>query len=368
MASKKFILVGAKAEGEILKQYGYGGVLTLSNGLVDYAHKVGFEIEVINTLRPVLGHVTLLERIKAGIGRAFELFTLLRADKWDGVIIFSGAGWSFFERILLSLICKIYRVQCVFFMVDGWFLNVQNKPYLMRLLIGFLLRTPHKLAASGTNWVKFFRGLGVRDGNIVSVHYWLPKLFDVAEKPKVLQPGEPIRFVFIGWMIKEKGVYEILASLEILLKEYKFHFTFIGGGTLLESVRETIRVSGWEPSVSALGWLPPEQFDKAVSAAHVFVLPSYAEGFPMSLIEAMTKGMPSICTDVGGISDSLHDGVNGFLVPPKNVQALKKAMEFYICNPEYVTRHSLATLEIVRANHDADRNCNFLFNSFQETK
>lgn len=362
--SKKIILVGAKAEGDVLKQYGYGGVLTLSNGLVDYAHKVGLDIEVINTLRSAFGHVTLLERLKAGLARSYGLFRYLQADKPVGVIIFSGAGWSFYERIALSVICRIFRVRCIYFIVDGWFLSIRNKSFLKRLWVGLLLKTPTKLAASGSNWVKLFGELGIKDKNVVTIHYWLPKLFEVVDKPKTLLAGETIKFVFVGWMIKEKGLHEILASLERLLKKYKFSFTFIGGGRLLESVRETIRVSGWEVSVSALGWLPPEQIDKELSAAHVFVLPSYAEGFPMSLIEAMTKGMPAICTDVGGISDSLHDDVNGFLIPPKDPQALKTAMEFYIRNPEAVLRHSLATLEIVRTNHDADSNCGLLFNSF----
>lgn len=362
MGSNKYILVGAKAEGEVVKQY--GGVLTLSNGLVDYASKVGFDIEVINTLRPGFEHQSLLKRINAGVARAYELIALVLADRPAGAIIFSGAGWSFYERIVLSAICRIFRVRCIFFITDGWFPGIRNKSLLQRLWVGLLLKIPNKLAASGSNWVKLFKELWVKDKNIVTIHYWLPKLLEVVNKPKTLLAGEPIRFVFVGWMIKEKGVNEILASLKILLEKHNFGFTFIGGGTMLDIAQETIKASGWEPYISALGWMSPEQIDKELSAAHVFVLPSYAEGFPMSLIEAMTKGMPAICTDVGGISDSLHDGVNGLLIPPKDVQALVRAMEFYICNPDAVLRHSLVTLAIVRENHDADKNCGQLFNSF----
>jgi glycosyltransferase involved in cell wall biosynthesis len=60
----------------------------------------------------------------------------------------------------------------------------------------------------------------------------------------------------------------------------------------------------------------------------------------------------------------LHDGVNGLLIPPNDVQALVRAMESYIINPDSVFKHSLATLAIVRENHDADKNCRQLFNSF----
>ncbi len=359
---RKFVLVGAKADGGVIKQH--GGVLTLSNGLVDYASRTGLEIEVINTLRSGFDHQPLVERIRSGIGRALVLFKLLLNDKYDGVIVFSGAGWSFYERVFLAFICKLLRAPCAFFIVDGWFLNVRGKTILIRIWIGLLLKIPCKLAASGSNWVSLFSELGVRESKIITIRYWLPNQFRVVETPKILSASEPARFVFVGWMIKEKGIDEILAALEILLKKYQFSFTFIGGGTLLDYVRETVSFSVWEANVSVLGWQSPEQIEQALSSAHVFVLPSYAEGFPMSLIEAMSKGLPAICTDVGGISDSLHDGINGFLIPPKNVDALTKAMEFYICNHDIVSEHSSATLEIVRENHDADLNCSSLFNIF----
>jgi glycosyltransferase involved in cell wall biosynthesis len=362
MQNKRFILVGGKAEGDTAKLH--GGVLTLSNGLVDYARRGGFDVEVINTLRSVFQHKPFLGRIKSGLGHAYQLIGLLRVGNHSGVIIFSGAGWGFYERVLLSAICRIFRVPDIFFVVDGWFLDIRKRSFIRRAWTGFLLRIPCTLAASGSNWVDCFRGLGVGADRLVTIRYWLPRSHRLAEGPKVVLPGETLRFIFVGWMIKEKGLYEILASLKALLAEYRFNFTFIGGGTLLESVRETIRVAGWETNVSAPGWVSQEQLDSELSASHVFVLPSYAEGFPMSLIEAMTNGMPAICTNVGGISDSLRDGVNGFLIPPKDVQALKRAMEFYIRNPEMVPKHSLAALEIVRANHDADTNCQLLFDSF----
>lgn len=366
MDAKKFVLIGAKVEpGGVVH---HGGVLTLSNGLVDYATRAGFEVEVINTLRSGFEYQSLLDRVKSGIVRAYKLFKIFLDDKPVGVIIFSGAGWSFYERLLLSFICRMFRVQNVFLIVDGWFLDVRTKSLLKRIWTGLLLKIPHRLAASGSNWVRLFRELKVEDGNVITIRYWLPKLFRVVDQPKRKSEGEPLRFVFVGWMIKEKGIFEILAALEMLLKEYRFSFTFIGGGTLLDSVREKVSISEWGDNVQVSGWQSPEQIDLALSSAHVFVLPSYAEGFPMSLIEAMTKGLPAICTNVGAISDSLHNGVNGFLIPPEDVHALKNAMEFYICNPDAVYTHSSATLEIVRENHDADRNCSLLFNSFSVCK
>lgn len=364
MSLRKYILVGAKVSSNEIKKYGYGGVLTLSNGLLDYAREIGVEVQVINTIQPADSDVAFLKRLKNGLSRIFELISCLQSEKRHGVVIFSGSGWSFYERIFLALICRFCRVKCIFFIVDGWFFNVQRKPFLMRILIGYLLRIPYKLAASGSNWEELYKDLGVAEKNIVTIRYWLPKSFAISEKPKVPRSGDMVDFVFVGWIVKEKGIYEILAALEILLKSYTFTFTFIGGGSLLETIRGKIEASRWESCVFAPGRLSSDQLDSVFSVANIFVLPSYAEGFPMSLIEAMSNGMPAICTDVGSISDSLHDGENGFLIPPYNVAALISAMEFYINRPDSIFNHSMVTLEVVKENHDANRNCRKMFDSF----
>ena len=217
--------------------------------------------------------------------------------------------------------------------------------------------------ASGSNWKILFSELGVKDSRIVTIHYWLPKSFPVSLKPKMLSANEFPKFIFVGWMIKEKGVREILAALDSLIDEYSFTFTFVGAGPMLDYVIESIRNSKWESRVFAKGWLSNQQKEMELSTSHVFILPSYAEGFPMSLIEALSFGLPAICSDVGGISDSLHDGENGFLIPPKNIPALKEAMEFYIKNPNILIKHSLKSLEVVRGNHEVEMNCKKLFDT-----
>jgi glycosyltransferase involved in cell wall biosynthesis len=97
--------------------------------------------------------------------------------------------------------------------------------------------------------------------------------------------------------------------------------------------------------------------------ADVFVLPSYAEGFPNALLEAMARGLPAICTDVGGVSDSLHHEINGFLIPPRNVDALVEAMSCYLRDTSLVERQSSETIKIVAKNHDRVANCKLLFSA-----
>ena len=89
---------------------------------------------------------------------------------------------------------------------------------------------------------------------------------------------------------------------------------------------ETARL-GLDSNVSWAGFLAGEQKASAYAQADVFVLPSYAEGLPMALLEAMAWGLPAICTPVGSIPKQVHDGVEGFLVQPGDVAHLARAIE-----------------------------------------
>ncbi len=93
----------------------------------------------------------------------------------------------------------------------------------------------------------------------------------------------------------------------------------------------------------------------------VFFLPSYFEGFPNALLEAMARGLAAVCTDVGAVPDAVDDGVNGFLVPPKDTMALVTAIEHYLRSPELVREHGRAGLARVAHFHDRDANLKRLF-------
>lgn len=359
----KYILVGANPiECASLHP---GGLLTLSIGLLDYAKRQGYCIEIINTARSGLVYEPIMRRLKFGADRALSLFHKLRAGDCDGVIIFSGAGFSFYERIILSIICKWFGVNDLFVIVDGWFIKVSSANFIKRNWIGLLLRIPNKLAASGSRWSDLFRELGIKSNRVARINYWLSESFLISENPKAVTASRLIGFIFVGWMIREKGVFELLAAIEKLRKVYNFSFTFIGGGPLLEDVRKKIADEGWAEDVSALGWVLDDKLQNILSSADVFVLPSYAEGFPMSLIEAFSKGLPAICSDVGGISDSLQNGVNGYLIPPKQVEPLIVAMERYLKNPQLISEHSRAALKIAKTNHDAKANCTLCFDALK---
>lgn len=113
------------------------------------------------------------------------------------------------------------------------------------------------------------------------------------------------------------------------------------------------------------GWMEAGEVRRFLDDMDVFVLPSYYEGFPNALLEAMARGLAVVCTDVGAVPDAVDDGVNGFLVPPKDTAALATAIEHYLRSPELVRDHGRAGLARVTRFHDRDANLKRLFDCLE---
>ena len=142
--------------------------------------------------------------------------------------------------------------------------------------------------------------------------------------------GKPVEVLFVGWMIEAKGVRELLQAARALPDA---HFTLIGPPE--PSFTATI-----EAELAAVGdrlRVLPVQSRGEVFAhyrdADVFVLPTWREGFPNVVIEAMAMGLPVVATPVGAIAEIFEDGRSGLLVPVRDAAALEAALRRLIESP-----------------------------------
>jgi len=149
---------------------------------------------------------------------------------------------------------------------------------------------------------------------------------------------------FVGRVVKEKGILELVESL-IKIREMNNNAKLvIIGDTLLserdkrtsKKVRSLVRINGVEDSILFLGFR--DDVPQLLAAIDIFVLPSYREGMPRSIIEAMISGKPVIATDIRGCREEVVHGETGLLVKPKDVKSLVKALEKLISNPELAKR------------------------------
>ncbi len=358
MTSKTTILVGPKPRDESSQHP--GGQLTAAMGIIKYAKEQSCHFDIIDTLMVSFPPPSFGERLKLSLGRVLSLIKKLSGDEINGVIIFVGARHSFFERVFLSALARIYRARTLFCIRDGSFLDWMRSSNTTYWLVRRLLRIPDCIVVQGTRFENALVGAGVPRERLAVVHNWLPEAFEIVTQPKGVGAGTPLKLIFVGWLVKEKGIQELLDAVVDLKSRYQVTLDIIGGGTLETELRQKVSNLSLN-NVHVHGWMSPLEIQNFLDRAHVFVLPTYFEGFPNGLLEAMARGLPAVCSDVGAISDSIHDGVNGFLVPPKNLSALTEGIENYLKNPQLVLEHSTATLEVVKRMHDRDSNLAELF-------
>lgn len=167
----------------------------------------------------------------------------------------------------------------------------------------------------------------------------------------------PIQFLFIGRLLKEKGIHDFIAAAQIVKEKFpQTTFTVLGGideanlgalthGELTQYIDQNV--------IDYPGHV--ENIAEWIKQSHVFVLPSYREGVPRSTQEAMAIGRPVITTDVPGCRDTVIDGVNGFLVPKWNPQALAEKMIYFIEHPEQVRMMGDQSHKIAIEKFDAEK-------------
>lgn len=142
-------------------------------------------------------------------------------------------------------------------------------------------------------------------------------------------PEDAVLFVFVGRITEDKGVRELLDAFSALRARREGAPVFLA----LVGWREDYASDGLEmPGLFCPGF--QEDIRPWLEAGDVFVLPSYREGFPNSLLQAGAMGLPSIATDVCGCNEVVKDGVNGLLVGARDEEALRRAMAALRDDPE----------------------------------
>jgi len=149
----------------------------------------------------------------------------------------------------------------------------------------------------------------------------------------VTVPPRIVRFLYVGRLESEKGLGVLFSAIPHLPSGLPYEVLVVGKGTLLDKVR---RIESAHSSIKYLGFFGYSEMPNVYAEAEVFVLPSFTEGTPAVVLEAMACGLPVVASSVGDIPLMIRDGVDGFLVPPGDSSALAQAMGRFLEKPDLV--------------------------------
>jgi colanic acid/amylovoran biosynthesis glycosyltransferase len=169
-------------------------------------------------------------------------------------------------------------------------------------------------------------------------------------------PSTTHRLVCVGRLCEQKGQLLLVEVMNVLAREGKtFELVLVGDGELREEIEKLLHAYGLADRVRITGWISSADVRDEILASRALVLPSFAEGLPVALMEAMALGRPVISTYIAGIPELVRSGEHGWLVPAGDVEALVEAVETCFDSPAAtVSSMGEAARDRVLVRHNVD--------------
>ncbi len=230
---------------------------------------------------------------------------------------------SFWRKSVFGLLGRLFGIPVIFHLHGSEMKTfVDSQPRAVRRLIAWVLCRYSVVVVLSQSWYDYVKALAPEaDVQIVPNYVELPDLRERLED----EPDARPKFLFLGLVGQRKGVYDLLPAAASALRSVPFELTIGGNGEVEKSVAMTEQL-GASDHIRFAGWVSGGEKAALLRAADVYVLPSHNEGLPVSLLEAMSWGVPVISTRVGGIPELVTDGVDGLLIDAGDRKALEDAL------------------------------------------
>ncbi len=169
-------------------------------------------------------------------------------------------------------------------------------------------------------------------------------------------PDTPLRLLYVGRLAREKGLYESLQAVRLAHElGVDVRLVVAGSGPEEARLKRYAQALSIASRVTFAGPVFGSDKVKLMAGSDVMLLPSYAEGLPYALLEAMAAGLPMIATPVGAIPDVMTDGIHGFIVPPHDGKAIAEALAVMAGDREQLSWMSRASRRRIRAAFSIER-------------
>ncbi len=229
----------------------------------------------------------------------------------------TATGWSYRRLTIIFSVAKLYRKRTIWHIHVGELQIYYDKAgALEKQMIKFALRNADVVIALSSNCSKMIANIEPLAPIKILLNTVNVNDYQVDNR----EVHDPVTVLLLGRLEYRKGIHVILKAIEILADK-NICFVLAGDGDV-EGTRKFVEDNNFEEKVSVPGWISGDQKLTLLKEADIYILPSYQEGLPISILEAISAGLPIISTPVGGIPDAVADGENGYLIEPGDFKAL----------------------------------------------
>lgn len=273
----------------------------------------------------------------------------------DVVLIFAGGGSGFIEKAAMALVASAAGKPVLFSPRAGSMRRSLGRSRILRTYAKRALARCDRIVCQGDTWKQFYRDLtGLPETRFVSIANWINAREYAERVPKRSADG-PV-FLFLGWVERAKGILDLIRAVRRERARLgKARFVVCGRGGAWSEAQALCQELGVGDQFVFKGWVHGEEKRTLLTSSDALVLPSYAEGMPNAVLEAMAAGLAVVASRVGAIPDLVEDGRSGLLVDAGDVEALGRALVRLAEDPPLRAELGQAARDKVLRDHDIER-------------
>ena len=276
------------------------------------------------TVVPTFVDLSVWQRLAVGVYGMLRATWLVLRGRTDVLHLHMAHGGSVIRKALPLLAARLVGVPAVVhghsMDFGGWF---DRLPPLGRALVRRALTADHWVVLGERHVDEYAGRLQLNDSRMTVLH----NAVQIPDAPVRQTEVQRVHAVSLGRLGARKGSNDVIAAVDALHEAVRgrLRVTLAGDGEV-DGVRAAVAAAGLGDTIKVAGWLDPAARDELLASAHIFLLPSWNEGLPVALLEAMAHGLAPVATMVGSVGEAITDGVNALVVQPGRPDQIAEAL------------------------------------------
>ena len=338
-----------------------GGITSVVSGYRNSQLTEDYDVRFIETYCE--GNV--IRKVSKALRAYFEFIYTTLVWKPNLVHVHTSFGGSFYRKALIIEMASLAKIPVINHVHGAEFdefyrRKSQRKKKAIEKIYNKCIRT----IALSEEWKKNLAEIVPEQTISVVENYGI--LQEDLIKEKFTKPNHKM-ILFLGFICERKGCLDIPAIVDQVCRKIPDARFILGGSGEIEKVKQKLSAK-YKDNVEFPGWIRNEQKKQYLREADIFLLPSYNEGMPMAILDAMGCGLPIVSTDVGGIPKIVRQGINGYLYKPGDSKSMACAIIEYLTDDEKRLKAGRESVDVIRESYSLQQNIDKLERVYTEVE
>lgn len=347
--NKSILMIGPSIKGN-------GGIASVIKSYTEI-DEINSIVDIISSYKDGSKIVKIIEFLKCIVVCLYKL-TFNKSIKI--VHIHSSSGASFVRKSCFLKLGKLFKKKVIVHIHGSEFMKYYNKSSLKeKKNISKVLTSADKVIALSNSWKADLMSISKKK-NVVIIHN--PVKVNKFDKSSCKEKN----LVFMGRVGKRKGIYDLLEVMPNIIYKFPCANLYVCGDGEIEEIKTLVEKKNISQNVHILGWINEDLKIDILKKSSINILPSYNEGMPISILEAMASRIPTIATNIAGIPEEIEHGENGFLFDPGDIDKLYNYILNLLSDEKLRIDMGKKSLEKVKEHFDISVIKNELLNLYKE--